>query len=158
MFQVYPFFTNDWIYGSHFCGFVLSMGFFSLAFTMMCLMCVSVERYVAVLHPLRHVTLMPPGRTWHMLAGCGGYGFVAWCVVLGFTQRDADLLVLPHCAIWSPNYPIPATIVMNITCVVTAAVIFFTNFRVLVIARRQAKQIMAWEQVTQVCRIYKDFQ
>ena len=61
LFPVYPLLTDPWISGSHACSLILSMRFFSLAFTM--IMWYQRGRYVAVLYPSRHVTLLPPGRT-----------------------------------------------------------------------------------------------
>ena len=151
--HVYPLMLGEWTIGRETCGLVLSMGFAGLAFSMLCIMCISVERYIAVLHPLRYATWMTPGRVWTMLAGCAGLVLFVWAIVLGFTIRDARLLILPYCAMASPNYPQPATIFMNGTCVLSASVILFTNIRVLRIARKQAKQIGTQAQTQVICNL-----
>lgn len=145
--------TGDWPLGAHFCNVYISMDVMLSTASILNLLAISIDRYIAVTVPLRYPTLVLP---WHV----GTSLAVIWLVSIGVSfvpihlgWNTVDQTVQNHgkddpagdCRFeLNPTYVLVDSVA---TFYLPLAAMCWTYYRVFRIARAQAKRILSIHRV-----------
>ncbi|KAI9538882.1 hypothetical protein NQZ68_008959 [Dissostichus eleginoides] len=141
--------TNDWPLGPIFCNFYISMDVMLCTASILTLLAISVDRYLAVTMPLRYTSLVLPWRVALAMAGVWTVSVavsflpiqMGWNTVNGTVQNQGPWAPERKCR-FELNRPYVLTDSL-LTFYLPLVAMCWTYLRILRIARAQAKRIIS---------------
>lgn len=141
--------SDEWPLGPAFCNFYISMDVMLCTASILTLLVISVDRYVAVTMPLRYASLVLPWRVAVAMAGVWTVSVavsflpiqMGWNTINGTVQNRGPGSRERECR-FELNGPYVLTDSL-LTFYLPLIVMCWTYFRILVIARTQAKRIIS---------------
>ncbi|KAM9741796.1 histamine receptor H2a isoform 2-T2 [Menidia menidia] len=142
-------FNDDWPLGPVFCNFYICMDVMLCTASILTLLAISVDRYLAVTMPLRYASLVSPWRVTVTMAGVWTVSVavsflpiqMGWNTVNGTVQNQGPLASQRRCR-FELNRPYVLTDSL-LTFFLPLVAMCWTYYRILCIAQAQAKRIIS---------------
>ena len=146
--HVYPVWTGQWPFGEVTCVLTINLGLAALISSILIIMVISLDRYVAVAHPFTYCRMVNHKRVIFVmlllmfLATCQAVFGIIWNLI------KQEVLYYPWCGIYTPNFPTIHVPVMNVVVVVVTILVSGFSLRVLCITTKTVRTITASQRST----------